>query len=133
MQNLKKLCELALLYAALSPCKKRQVGCVVVSQTGEVISYGFNHGYHQACSCDTHQGHKNPHALHAEVMALDSTDPEIFKGASIVLTHAPCDLGCTDLIISKHLAAVYYMGIPSTRNGLSKLDIQNINHTHLGT
>lgn len=103
-----------------------------MSAEGEIISYGFNHGYHQACSCDQAHGHKNPHALHAEVMALSSDDPEIFHGAIMGITHAPCDLGCTDLIVKMGLSAVYYLGTPSSQNGLYKLSQHHIHTQALG-
>lgn len=80
--------HIAKKYALLSQCKKRQVGCIVVKD-GEVISYGFNHGYHEKCDCSMTE--KNPHCLHAEQMALCGEDREIYEGATLYVTYKPCD------------------------------------------
>lgn len=92
-------------YADLSPCNKRKVGCVVVKD-GKVISYGFNHGYHEKCSCSMED--KNPHVLHAEQMALCGEDREVYKGATLYVTYKPCDK-CEILIKQCEIKEVFYL------------------------
>ena len=90
-------------YASLSVCKKRNVGCVVIKD-GELISYGFNHGYHEKCNCSMTD--KNSHVLHAEQMALSGTD-DLYVGAILETTYAPC-LNCAVLIVQKGISLVVY-------------------------
>lgn len=97
--------ELAKKYAGLSTCNKRQVGCVVVKDN-KVISYGFNHGYDEDCSC-SHEG-KNPHVRHAEEMALCGKDKDIYNGAVIYVTYPPCEK-CSVLIEKCKIKKVVYL------------------------
>lgn len=99
-------------YAAQSTCLKRQVGCVVV-KNDRIIAYGFNHGYEETCQCSFET--KNPHVLHAEEMALNGVDAEIYKDAELYVTYQPC-IDCANLIISKKIKAVFF----STSNPCSK-------------
>jgi len=80
--------EVAKNYALMSVCNKRKVGAVVVKD-GEIISYGFNHGYHEACDCSMTE--KNSHVIHAEQMALSGSDKDIYEGATLYVTYKPCD------------------------------------------
>ena len=97
--------NIAKKYAELSVCEKRKVGCVVVKD-GEVISYGFNHGYHEKCDCSLDD--KNPHVIHAEQMALCGEDHEIYEGASIYVTYPPCDK-CMILIKKRKIKTVLFL------------------------
>ena len=108
-------------YASLSPCLKRQVGCVV-TQNGQVISYGFNHGYEEDCSCNHHT--QNPHVLHAEAMAL-SGDSEDYRGATLWVTYQPC-MPCAALILSKRIAKVIYSQTSKTPESIHFLDFHGI-------
>ena len=92
-------------YASLSTCKKRKVGAVVVKHN-KIISYGFNHGFEESCSCSMKD--KNPHVLHAEQMALCGKDREIYEGASIYVTYPPCDK-CMILIQQCKLKEVIFL------------------------
>lgn len=97
--------NIAKKYAQMSVCDKRKVGCVVVK--GEkVISYGFNHGFHEKCFCSMTE--KNPHCLHAEQMALCGDDVEIYDGATMYVTYPPCDK-CSVLIERCKIKEVIYL------------------------
>lgn len=130
--KIQELYQIAHNYGLHSPCNKRKVGCVVVHPTThEILSYGFNHGYSEPCSCDVRKGYKNAHATHAEIMALPTESASTLEGGIMVITHAPCDLGCADRIIESKLSAVYYGGEPSAMNGLQKLSQANIQTEHI--
>ena len=96
--------EEACKYAELSTCLKRQVGCVVVKD-GEVIAYGFNHGYTEECTCSLES--KNPNVLHAEAMALQGHCID-YIDAHIYITHPPCN-NCQELIKQKQIKTVTYI------------------------
>ena len=91
-------------YSNLSVCKKRKVGAVVY-KNDEVISYGFNHGFDEVCACS--MSDKNPHVLHAEQMALSGSDREIYHGATLEVTYAPCEK-CAVLIVQCKIEKVIY-------------------------
>lgn len=97
--------EIAKKYALMSVCNKRKVGAVVV-QNGRVISYGFNHGYHEVCDCSITE--KNPDVIHAEKMALSGSDREVYEGATIYVTYPPCEK-CMILIEKCKLKEVVYL------------------------
>lgn len=97
--------EQAKKYAELSRCMKRQVGAVVVKRN-KIISYGFNHGFDEKCSCSMTD--KNPHVLHAEQMALCGEDREIYEGATMYVTYPPCDK-CMILIQQCKLKEVIFL------------------------
>lgn len=101
--------------AAQSTCKKRKVGCVVY-RNNEVLSYGFNHGLDEKCSCS--MSSKNPDVLHAEQMAL-SHDID-FGGAILEVTYAPC-LNCAKLIVGKGIKKVIYHDADKCGSGIKYL------------
>lgn len=102
--------------ASLSVCKKRKVGCVV-TKNDEVISYGFNHGYHEACTCSMTE--KNSHVIHAEQMALSGFD-DLYTGATLETTYAPC-INCAVLIVQKKIAKVIYHEADNCGTGIKYL------------
>lgn len=102
--------------ANLSVCRKRKVGCVV-TKNDEVISYGFNHGFFEQCSCSLTE--KNPHCLHAESMALVGTD-DLYSGATLETTYAPC-INCAILIVQKKIAKVIYHESDKCGTGINYL------------
>lgn len=101
----KTMLDQASKYAAMSVCNKRKVGCVVVKDNA-IISYGFNHGFSEACECSPCD--KNPHVLHAEQMALCGSDKEIYNGADIYVTYPPCEK-CMILIEKCKLKTLTYV------------------------
>lgn len=101
----KTMLDQASKYAAMSVCNKRKVGAVVY-KNGEVISYGYNHGFHESCDCS--MSDKNPHVLHAEQMALCGSDKDICNGADIYVTYPPCEK-CMILIEKCKLKTLTYV------------------------
>ena len=97
--------NIAKKYAQMSVCDKRKVGCVVV-KNGNIIGYGFNHGYDETCHCSPTD--KNPHVLHAEKMALCGSDREIYHGATLYVTYPPCP-DCETLINQCKIKEVIYL------------------------
>lgn len=92
-------------YASMSNCRKRKVGAVVIKDK-QIISYGFNHGFHESCDCSMDD--KNPHVLHAEAMALCGEDRDIYNGADIYVTYPPCEK-CMILIEKCKLKTLTYV------------------------
>lgn len=85
--------ELAKAAAAKSPCKKRKVGAVVVTNMGGKF-HGWNHNHDKPC--ENIQGNTLPEVVHAEVDALTRyyaythrADGE--HAVAIYVTHQPCN------------------------------------------
>lgn len=108
-------------YAKLSPCMKRKVGAVVYKD-GEVISYGFNHGFDEKCACSMSE--KNPHVLHAEQMALIG-DKSVYYGAVLEVTYAPC-IKCAVLIEQCKIKRVDYLEDDKSLEGVNYLKSKGI-------
>lgn len=106
--------------ATLSTCKKRKVGCIVY-RNNEILSYGFNHGLDEKCSCS--MSSKNPDVLHAEEMAL-SHDID-FTDAILEVTYAPC-INCAKLIVSKGIKEVIYHDADKCGSGIKYLINHNV-------
>lgn len=109
-------------YASLSPCIKRKVGCIVYDKQTNIISYGFNHGYHEKCTCSLTE--RNPHVLHAEAMALSGTD-DLYSGATLETTYAPC-INCSVLIVQKKIDKVIYHEADKCGTGIRYLIEYNV-------
>ena len=118
----------ALFYALQSKCLKRQVGCVVVKHD-RIVSYGFNHGYMEECGCNPTKGIKNPHALHAEQMALQGTDEDIYIGADMYIPYQPC-MDCARLIVEKGLASVHYLRESDLTEAVEYLESNGVRTYH---
>ena len=95
--------------ASLSRDENTKVGAVIVSITGEPISWGYNgtipnmddsvipHSrdtkelrYVENCQFVTFESDKYPFMEHAERNAIDFADRDKMKGATIYVTHMPC-------------------------------------------
>ena len=63
---------------------------------------------------------KNPHVLHAEQMALSGSDRDIYSGATIEVTYAPCEK-CAVLIHQCGIAQVNYIECDKSKIGINYL------------
>ena len=81
----------ALKEAQKSPCKKRQVGAVIIS-AGKIIGRGHNHNPEprNAGDCEDNHGKTFSYVVHAEMAALQSIGKEGVFGAHMYVTHQPC-------------------------------------------
>lgn len=99
----------AYVYAELSHCKRKQVGCVIVKGT-RLISIGYNgtpEGWDNCC--EDEMGNTKPEVLHAELNAIGKLAEENGGGkdAALFVTMSPC-LPCAVLIKRAGIKEVYY-------------------------
>ena len=99
----------ALIYAELSHCERKKVGCVVV-RDNTIISIGYNGtppGWDNCCE-DEH-GNSKPEVIHAELNAIAKL--AAIKGggkdASVFITCSPC-IDCAVLLAAVGVREVYY-------------------------
>lgn len=99
----------AYLYADLSYCKRRKVGCVIVKED-RIISIGYNgtpKGWQNIC--EDENGNTLPHVFHAETNAISklAKSSESSEGCSIFITDSPC-IDCAKLIFQSGFKEVFY-------------------------
>ncbi len=101
--------RVAYIYAKLSYCKRRQVGCVVVKEN-RIISIGYNgtpSGWPNICEDENNKTF--PYVYHAETNAISklARSNESGREAAIFITTNPC-LDCAKLIAQTGIKEVYY-------------------------
>lgn len=107
------------VYAQLSSCKRKQVGCVIVKHeiTGDrIISIGYNGTVPGECNtCEDEKGNTLPHVIHAEDNALKKLtyNDDSLYGSSLFVTLEPC-INCAKLIIRAKISVVYYRQLRNT-------------------
>ncbi len=70
-----------------SNCKKRNVGCIIVTEDGQLVAAGYNWHEDGVCDCAT-----NKTALHAEIMAVNNIPVHMREeNLYAYITHKPCD------------------------------------------
>lgn len=112
----------AYVYASLSSCERRQVGCVIVKHNS-IIAIGYNGTPAGECNkCEDENGITRPDVIHAEDNALQKLmpSPTSSKGASMFVTTAPCK-GCAVRIVNAKIKRVYYDDVYRNENGLDYL------------
>lgn len=117
----------AYVYAALSSCDRRQVGCVIVKDNS-IISIGYNGTAPGECnSCENEHGETLPGVIHAEDNALQklSGSTASAKGAVAFITLCPCNL-CAPRLVNAGITTVYYSEIKPTKNGMEYLIKNNV-------
>jgi len=106
MQDVKFYEEQALQEAQRSPCQKRKVGAVIVTPGGDIVGKGHNRFSSITDKpCEDILGFTNPNVIHAEINAIDEASsiiPGALKGATIYVTHQPCE-NCADAIVEAGL------------------------------
>jgi dCMP deaminase len=101
--------RVAHIYAELSYCKRKQVGCVIIKDD-RIISIGFNgtpSGWDNCCEDNDNVTKKE--TLHAEANALTklARTHESGEGAVAFITCAPC-IDCAKLIAQSGISEVFY-------------------------
>lgn len=114
-------------FGRLSHAVRAKVGCVIVSDKGQIISQGYNgtpSGRDNVCEYmgDDGELHTKEEVLHAESNAItkcakwgSSTD-----GATMYVTLSPC-MECSKLIIQSGIRRVVYKNLYRNGDGLSLL------------
>lgn len=106
---------------AESRCPRRQVGCVVVLESG-IIAPGFN-GHASGGPNDwEYKEDGDPEVVHAELNALGKCLEQglSVKGATVYVTASPC-LECAKLLVRANVKRVVYESEYRIRDGLNYL------------
>ena len=101
--------EVAHVYAKLSYCKRKQVGCVIVKDD-RLISIGFNGtppGWENVCEDDNNTTKREVFHAEANAVAKLAKSHESGAGATLFVTCAPC-IDCAKLIVQSGIAEVFY-------------------------
>ena len=112
----------AYVYADLSYCQRRKVGCVVIKHDS-IIAIGYNgppSGEDNICE-DT-SGNTKPNVIHAEDNALRKLTrrSESAEGSIVFVTTAPCVL-CASRLVDAGVSTVYYDDVYRNTEGIEYL------------
>ena len=124
--------------AELSYAERRKVGCIIVKDDDQIISFGYNgtpHAFDN--SCEEYLMNKirtKAEVLHAESNALAKLAKSTMssKGAKLYITMSPC-FQCAKLIIQSGIVEVFYDEEYRDSDGISLLKKANIKVTKLNT
>ena len=125
----------AFIYAELSSCARKQVGCVIVkNDTPIAIGYNGTPSGEDNC-CEDENGLSKPNVIHAEDNALRKlqTSHESSVGAVVFLTAAPCQR-CAEKLVDARVAKVFYAEVyhgATAPMGLEYLERHQIPTQHL--
>lgn len=114
--------KMALEWAKLSYCKRKQVGALIVKDR-MIISDGYNgtpSGSENCCEDDTGKTHW--YVLHAEANAILKLagSTQSAQGATLYLTLSPCK-DCSKLILQAGIRRLVYIDAYSDNEGISFL------------
>ena len=114
--------KMALEWAKLSYCKRKQVGALIVKDR-TIISDGYNgtpSGFENCCEDENNQ--TKWYVLHAEANAILklSRSTQSCEGATLYLTLSPCK-ECSKLIFQSGIKRVVYIQDYSDNEGLAFL------------
>ncbi len=122
----------AYVYASLSYCERRQVGCVIVKDDS-IIAIGYN-GTNPGDEnvCEDENGISLPNVIHSEDNALRklirSTNTAI--GSTVFVTTCPC-VACARRLTMAGVSAVYYDSNNKGNEGVEYLESHGIKTFHL--
>ncbi|MDO5615494.1 MAG: dCMP deaminase family protein [Cruoricaptor ignavus] len=129
--------KMALEWAKLSYCKRRQVGALIVKDR-TIISDGYN-GTPSGSEnqCEDENGKTQWYVLHAEANAILklASSTQSAKGATLYITLSPCK-ECSKLILQSGISRVVYIDEYSDNEGIEflkshQLEVLKIDHTQL--
>ena len=114
--------KMAMEWAKLSHCKRRQVGALIVKDK-MIISDGYNGtptGFENCCEDD--EGYTKWYVLHAEANAIlkVASSTQSTKGSTLYVTLSPCT-DCSKLIFQSGIVRVVYITEYKDRTGLDFL------------
>lgn len=126
---IKAFMRIAEIFSELSSAERLKVGCVIVNDSGRILSVGYNGmptGWDNCCETEITEEQINDYrgemvknqvtkfvtkseVLHAEANAIlkCAKDGESTKGATLFTTHAPC-MECSKLIYQSGIKNLYY-------------------------
>lgn len=122
----------AYVYADLSYCKRRKVGCVIVKHNSPIaIGYnGMPSG--ERNQCEDEHGVSYQETIHAEDNAFRklTRSSESAEGGILFVTTAPC-IWCAPRIVDAGIVEVYYCEIFRNTEGVEYLDVRGIETTQI--
>jgi|TARA_B100001173_G_scaffold147426_1_gene127877 dCMP deaminase len=126
--------KMALEWAKLSYCKRRQVGALIV-KNNMIISDGYNGtptGFENTCEDD--ENYTKWYVLHAEANAIMkvSASTQSSEGATLYVTLSPCR-ECSKLIFQSGIKRVVYHKEYKDTSGLEFLKKGGIEILHIKT
>mgnify|MGYP003597117877 CR=1 FL=1 len=115
--------KMALEWANLSYCKRKQVGAILVKDR-MIISDGFNgtpSGFENAC--EDEDNFTKWYVLHAEANAIlkVASSTQSVQGATLYITLSPCK-ECSKLIYQSGIVRVVYINAYSDTTGIDFLE-----------
>jgi dCMP deaminase len=123
--------KMALEWAKLSHCKRKQVGALIV-KNGMIISDGYNgcpSGFEN--NCEDENGETKWYVLHAEANAIlkVAKSTQNCKGATLYLSMSPCK-ECSKLVLQAGISRVVYLNEYKDKSGIDFLKKANIEVIH---
>jgi dCMP deaminase len=124
--------KMALEWAKLSYCKRRQVGALIVKNR-MIISDGYNGtptGFENICEDD--ENYTKWYVLHAEANAIMkvAASTQSSQGATLYVTLSPCR-ECSKLIFQSGITRVVYHNEYKDSSGIKFLKKAGIEVTHI--
>lgn len=118
---------MALEWAKLSYCKRKQVGALIVKDR-MIISDGFNgtpSGFENCCEDES--GNTHWYVLHAEANAILklASSTQSAHGATLYITLSPCK-ECSKLIVQSGIKKVFYIDEYKDLEGVNLLKSKGI-------
>lgn len=128
----KAYCRMALEWAKLSYCKRKQVGAIIVKNR-MIISDGYNgtpSGFENCC--EDPNGDTQWYVLHAEANAIlkCAASTQSVEGATLYITMSPCK-DCSKLILQAGIKRVVYIEQYKDNSGLDFLEKAGVEIMHL--
>lgn len=119
--------KMALEWAKLSYCKRKQVGALIVKDR-MIISDGFNgtpSGFENCC--EDEDGNTHWYVLHAEANAILklASSTQSAHGATLYITLSPCK-ECSKLIVQSGIKKVFYIDEYTDLEGVNLLKSKGI-------
>ena len=124
--------RMALEWAKLSHCKRKQVGALIVKDK-MIISDGYNgtpSGFENYC--EDEEGYTKWYVLHAEANAIlkVASSTQSCKGATLYITMSPCK-ECSKLIHQAGITRLVYLEAYKDNSGVSFLEKAGVALEHL--
>lgn len=124
--------RMALEWAKLSHCKRKQVGALIVKDK-MIISDGYNgtpSGFEN--QCEDEEGYTKWYVLHAEANAIlkVASSTQACQGATLYITMSPCK-ECSKLIHQAGITRVVYYKAYKDNSGVGFLEKAGVVLDHL--
>ena len=123
--------KMAVEWAKLSHCKRKQVGALIV-KNGMIISDGYNgcpSGFEN--NCEDENGYTKWYVLHAEANAIlkVAKSTQNCKNATLYLSMSPCK-ECSKLVLQAGISRLVYLNEYKDKSGIDFLKKANIEVVH---